>query len=370
MPLDAGTHDDPHLVHRRRARRRRLRRDRARARDRAGAGHQRGADGRLDEPRGARAHARDGRTWFWSRSRQEYWCKGETSGDRQYVRDGPLRLRHGRAAVRRRAGGPGRVPHRRAQLLLPRRSAAGPRPVTCDGSQRRSARRVRGTSPRWRGSTPSCRCGARCSPIWRRRCRRSRSWSATARASCSSRWSTPSGGAGSRSSAGIRRSRSWSAASTSSGSAVNRPAVFPSTRARSPRSTRCCSDTARPSSTCSRPSTAASSAGSATTPCARSSACPTSPPDDLGLPDAVLFLAGQVAAFDHFRQRVLPHRERVPRAGPPTTRRCAATTTPRSRGSPTRSPTSAAPLPYTPAIPPRRRARQSCPTCARNLTRR
>ena len=27
-----------------------------------------------------------GRTWFWSRSRQEYWSKGETSGDRQYVR--------------------------------------------------------------------------------------------------------------------------------------------------------------------------------------------------------------------------------------------------------------------------------------------
>ena len=28
-----------------------------------------------------------GRTWFWSRSRQEYWGKGETSGDRQYVRE-------------------------------------------------------------------------------------------------------------------------------------------------------------------------------------------------------------------------------------------------------------------------------------------
>ena len=27
-----------------------------------------------------------GRTWFWSRSRSEFWCKGETSGDRQYVR--------------------------------------------------------------------------------------------------------------------------------------------------------------------------------------------------------------------------------------------------------------------------------------------
>ena len=29
-----------------------------------------------------------GRTWFWSRSRQEYWCKGETSGDRQFVQAG------------------------------------------------------------------------------------------------------------------------------------------------------------------------------------------------------------------------------------------------------------------------------------------
>ena len=28
-----------------------------------------------------------GRTWFWSRSRNEYWCKGETSGDRQYLRE-------------------------------------------------------------------------------------------------------------------------------------------------------------------------------------------------------------------------------------------------------------------------------------------
>jgi phosphoribosyl-AMP cyclohydrolase len=27
-----------------------------------------------------------GRTWFWSRSRQDYWCKGESSGHRQYVR--------------------------------------------------------------------------------------------------------------------------------------------------------------------------------------------------------------------------------------------------------------------------------------------
>ena len=30
---------------------------------------------------------RTGRSWFWSRSRREYWCKGETSGDRQFVRE-------------------------------------------------------------------------------------------------------------------------------------------------------------------------------------------------------------------------------------------------------------------------------------------
>ncbi|MGH8981482.1 MAG: phosphoribosyl-AMP cyclohydrolase [Acidimicrobiales bacterium] len=28
-----------------------------------------------------------GRSWFFSRSRQEYWCKGESSGDRQFVRE-------------------------------------------------------------------------------------------------------------------------------------------------------------------------------------------------------------------------------------------------------------------------------------------
>ena len=28
-----------------------------------------------------------GRTTFWSRSRSEYWVKGETSGDRQWVKE-------------------------------------------------------------------------------------------------------------------------------------------------------------------------------------------------------------------------------------------------------------------------------------------
>ncbi|MGH9065313.1 MAG: phosphoribosyl-AMP cyclohydrolase [Acidimicrobiales bacterium] len=31
-----------------------------------------------------------GRSWFWSRSRQELWCKGETSGDRQWLRQARL----------------------------------------------------------------------------------------------------------------------------------------------------------------------------------------------------------------------------------------------------------------------------------------
>ena len=30
---------------------------------------------------------KDGRTWFWSRSRQELWAKGETSGHVQHVEE-------------------------------------------------------------------------------------------------------------------------------------------------------------------------------------------------------------------------------------------------------------------------------------------
>lgn len=29
----------------------------------------------------------DGTTWFWSRSRREYWNKGATSGNMQHVRE-------------------------------------------------------------------------------------------------------------------------------------------------------------------------------------------------------------------------------------------------------------------------------------------
>ena len=29
----------------------------------------------------------EGRTWFWSRRRREHWRKGDTSGDRQWLRE-------------------------------------------------------------------------------------------------------------------------------------------------------------------------------------------------------------------------------------------------------------------------------------------
>ena len=58
-------------------------------------------------------------TWFWSRSRQELWHKGATSGNTQQACRAALRLRRRHAARARPSGRP-RLPHRRAQLLLPR----------------------------------------------------------------------------------------------------------------------------------------------------------------------------------------------------------------------------------------------------------
>src|SRR4029453_10308303 len=38
------------------------------------------------EPEAARRPLTTGRTWFWSRSRRQYWRKGDTSGHVQHVR--------------------------------------------------------------------------------------------------------------------------------------------------------------------------------------------------------------------------------------------------------------------------------------------
>ena len=75
------------------------------------------------DPEALRRTLTEGRVTFWSRSRQEYWRKGDTSGHVQYVRsaaldcDADTLLVHGRAGRRR-------LPHRRAHLLR-RRPARG-----------------------------------------------------------------------------------------------------------------------------------------------------------------------------------------------------------------------------------------------------
>ena len=61
----------------------------------------------------------EGRMVYWSRSRQELWRKGDTSGDRQFVREAYYDCDGDTLAVPGRAGGCRGLSHRRPHVLLP-----------------------------------------------------------------------------------------------------------------------------------------------------------------------------------------------------------------------------------------------------------
>ena len=171
--------------------------------DHPGRRDRRRADDRVDEPRDAAHDARQGRMVYWSRSRQEVWRKGDTSGDHQDVREALLRLRRRRAAVQGRPARQRRLPHRRPHLLLP--------PLRGSVTARASRVRIRPSRDEFRALARDVhgRAGVdrAARPTSRRRSRPTPSSSATGPASCSSRSSTASAGAGSRSSAATRSPR-------------------------------------------------------------------------------------------------------------------------------------------------------------------
>ena len=172
-----------------------------------------------------------GRTWFWSRSRQEYWCKGETSGDRQYVREALYDCdvdvllfvveQEGRGACHTgerscffRAFGE----RRHARPRLSPRMTERVRPSRDEFV---ALARDYTVVPVWREVLADLETPVSAFvKLGRRR----------ARASCSSRSSTPSAGAGSRSSAAIRRSRSSRAGSTVEVRRRRRPPGVPTDR--------------------------------------------------------------------------------------------------------------------------------------------
>ena len=216
---------------------------------------------------------------FWSRSRQEVWRKGDTSGDRQFVRRGLLRLRRRHAAVRRRAGGQGRLPHRRPLLLLPglrrRRRRAMIRPSR---DEFRALARDHTVVPVWRELladlvTPVAAFARLCpddepgfllesvehGERWGR-------WSFVGRRAAATLDRPGRPARGDRRPPARRHPARPGRARRGRGAAGRLPLAGRSTGCR-----RC---------------TAGWSATSATTSCARSSTCPTPPDDDLGLPDA------------------------------------------------------------------------------------
>ncbi len=116
---------------------------------------------------------------YWSRSRQEVWRKGDTSGDRQFVREAYYDCDGDALLFLVDQDGGGRVPHRRALVLLPPLRRDRERPDDDRAWTRLPAESPR-SSTRWPPTTRSCRCGPNCSATSRRRSRPTPSWSVTA----------------------------------------------------------------------------------------------------------------------------------------------------------------------------------------------
>ena len=96
-------------------------------------------------PRPSGCTRETGEAWFWSRSREEYWHKGETSGNTMAVEE----LRDdcdGDALLAARAAGRPRLPHRLALVLRTRALAndLGARGETARGLVHDRAARGRG----------------------------------------------------------------------------------------------------------------------------------------------------------------------------------------------------------------------------------
>ena len=142
-----------------------------------------------------------GRMVFWSRSPPGVVVQGRHVGRPSVRPRGVLRLRRRHAAVRGRAGGQGRVPHRRVLLLLPRVRRER-RPQIAPTLSRAEFQRP------WRASHRRAGLARAAGRPRSRRSPRSPGWWATSPASCSSRSSTASAGAAGRSSAATRRPRS------------------------------------------------------------------------------------------------------------------------------------------------------------------
>ena len=254
-----------------------------------------------------------GRTVFWSRSRQEYWRKGETSGDRQFVReayydcDGDTLLfvveQEGKGACH--TGEYScffRALRRRRVHRQPRRPVGRPdrRVARADPTRRTSSAR---SPARLTRVVPGVARAAGRPDHAGRRLRPPRA-ATTSPASCSSRSSTASAGAAGRSSAAAP----LATLVARDGAGRRRPATCPTAirldegilaaveallaRYRSPQLAEL-------------PPLHGGLVGYLGYDVVREvEHLPDVPPDDHGYPDAVLSVIGELAAFDHFRQRV------------------------------------------------------------------